>query len=135
MAASRMPRVLRVGQHRYTVSRSKAHLRARNEKMDMGFGDAPACEMRPGIAAPQRVMGRFFAWKRRLVVHPDLEPQLARSTLLHESLHMIFRHVGLTEVAVLNDFEETIVNSLEPGIFELLQRNPTFVRYLTDTTE
>lgn len=128
--APRMPRVLHLGGRTVRVTRDRHKLRQRNEPADLGFGTPPfECEMDPG-RRQYKVLGRYYPWARRIVVHPDLPRDEARLVLYHEALHMAWDEAGLTEVPKLNEFEEVAVTALSLRLLEMHRRNPTFNRYI-----
>lgn len=99
------------------------------------FGSRPTCENDPDNKPYYRVIGRFWAIAQRVAVHPDLLPRRARQTLLHETLHLAWHESPLMEVPKLAQFEEVVIAGLEHSLFDIIQRNPTLVKYLACVDE
>lgn len=60
-------------------------------------------------------------------VRPDLADDLARETLMHETLHAAYRAAGLnSEIAK----EEEIVSGMSPFVLDALRRSPGLAEYL-----
>ncbi len=105
MADWRAPRVVVVGPHTYTIRSLK------------------------GFYADHDLYGA--TWHPKLEIGMDSEIALsqAQDTLLHECLHTLFEHSGLSHK--LNDAkEEKFVRRLAPWLLMLLRENPKLVEFL-----
>ncbi len=71
----------------------------------------------------------------RLAIRLDVDRphSVVAETLLHETMHCVWKHTSLrTEPALGDDVEERVVCSLSPLLFDMLRRNPELVDYLID---
>lgn len=69
--------------------------------------------------------------KGRLDIATGLTPFDTRDTVLHEAMHAILAQQGRTTFG--NEEEELYVRALATGLLGVLQDNPAFAKWLTQT--
>jgi hypothetical protein len=76
--------------------------------------------------------GQYDADKQRICVRLGLAPHYERSVVLHEVMHGLWEHAGLTAEGRAQPTEEEVVSALSYRLLEVLRSNPALVRYLTE---
>lgn len=92
---------MRIGPHRWTIRRQL-------------------------VDADCEVYGRTYERELAIVVAPTV-PSQERDTLLHELLHAIWAHTGLSYE---DDEQERVVGALAPWLLGALRDNPRLVAFL-----
>ncbi len=67
--------------------------------------------------------------ERLIIIAEDLFAQDVQMTILHEILHALLLAIGRGGLDRVN---EGLVNSMECGLFQLIQDNPELMRYLQE---
>jgi hypothetical protein len=105
----KLPHSIQVGIHTYRVNPGKHAARAVRD--DERHGDCSTADL-------------------TIRIDTDRPQTVVAETLLHELLHATFAQAGLREQHDDQD-EERIVNPLAPLLLDVLQSNPSLIRYLT----
>jgi hypothetical protein len=105
----KLPRTIQVGIHTYTVNKTK-HA-ARKVRDDERHGDCNSNDL-------------------AIRIDTHRPSSVVAETLLHETLHACWNQAGLNEQHD-GDAEERAVVALAPLLLDVLQSNPTLIRYLT----
>lgn len=74
-------------------------------------------------------LGETFADDGLIEIRSTQSAANMRDTMLHEALHAIFFHSGMTQ-GMTRDDEERIIVTISPWILQLLRENPALVRFL-----
>lgn len=77
----------------------------------------------------ERLHGLSDASRAVIALRPGMDEGWTRTILVHEILHQVFQHSGMT--GLTSDDEEQIIRHLQSGVLGVLRDNPELVRYLT----
>lgn len=105
MAEWRAPRTVVVGPHSYTI------------------------RTRKGFYTDHDLYGATWHPKLEIGMDADVALSQAQDTLLHECLHAVFEHSGLSH-KMDSAKEEKFVRGLAPWILMMLRENPRLVEFL-----
>lgn len=125
----RMPRTLRIGPRRYTITRDADTCRRYIDEHDLT--PARPCELN-GLHRAFQVAGLHMPFRRQFYIKARVGQAEGQETLLHEVLHALWVQAGLDATSRLGGYEEQVVSALTQPLLDVLQRNPALVRYITD---
>lgn len=83
----------------------------------------------------KKLDGEFDHRKKELRISPRLDSEGKLNTLLHETLHGVWFHWGLTEAIEGKNSEEITVNALANGLTQVIRDNPEFLSDLVELAE
>jgi len=75
----------------------------------------------------KKLDGEFVHSKKELRLSTKLDAEGKLNTFLHETLHGVWFHWGLSEAISGKNSEETAVNALANGLTTLIRENPEFL--------
>lgn len=77
------------------------------------------------------LLGRYLGDEPRIILRDDVSPQMIAETLLHEVIHAI---IGLY-LEGHEDVSEHVVAMIAQGMFQVLQANQEFTKYVSGDFE
>ncbi len=83
----------------------------------------------------KKLDGEFAHRKKELRISPHLDSEGKLNTIIHEVLHGVWFHWGLTEAIDGKNSEETAVNALANGLTQVIRDNPDFLNTLVELAE
>lgn len=83
------------------------------------------------ISADAGALGLTGTETQRILLDPQMGPDVERETVLHEAMHGIW-YQTLLDRQYRDKQEEDIIYTLAPRILELLKDNPELVEYLLE---
>lgn len=83
------------------------------------------------VAADYTEDGEFDVRDQTILIRPDLAPDYQAYIFIHESLHGMWEHAGLTAVGRPPPTEEEVVTAMAWRLLEFLRSNPEAISYLT----
>lgn len=98
-------------------------------KYEVRFGSPKVPE---GVPVPSDYTedGEFDVREQVILVRPDLAPDYQAYIFIHESLHGMWEHAGLTAVGRPPPSEEEVVTAMAWRLLEFIRNNPEAIAYL-----
>lgn len=88
--------------------------------------------------------GRCDHQSQQIIIDPNLHEQSIKETIIHETLHAMFYHGGISQLLCQTlenagtdlggeEMEEQIISMLSPLLYGHLQENEMIIEYLADS--